>query len=119
MQALDRYTVFGSQIKRLMSTLRLLFDTVPQHFSRLRPLPEDNIVQQQRNDLANPTLTLGQDGLVDSRSTVMARDLTPSFFERNLADMDSFDFDINDPTALLDAFDTNDMSWLTTVPFEM
>ncbi|OQU98530.1 Fungal specific transcription factor domain-containing protein [Cladophialophora immunda] len=118
MQALDRYSIFGSSIKRLITTLRLLFDTVPQQFSRLRPLPEDNIAQQQRNGFSTVVQASTQEAL-DGRLGMISRPSSPSSVDKNMAETNAIGFDLDDPGALFAAFDTNDMSWLTTAPFEM
>ncbi|EXJ68748.1 uncharacterized protein A1O5_08542 [Cladophialophora psammophila CBS 110553] len=119
MEGLDHFSVFGSSIKRLVTTLKLLFETVPHQFSRLRQFPAENNMQQQFRDAPTTVIEGLQERLVDGRHMASSRPISPSFFDRNVPESNLLDFDPGDSLGLIAAFDTNDMSWLTTVPFEM
>ena len=116
MEALNQYSVHGMSIKRLSTTLKLLFDTVPRQFSRLRQVPTEIVDQLQTGGLANPATSPVQGGFGDS-TTAESRPLSPSFFDRDFTETNSLHYDFNDFVGFNSICNPNDMSWLTSAPF--
>lgn len=112
---LEKYGAFGTSIQRLVTTLRLLFDAVPQQYSRLRQqLPR----QHEDSVTAALTPTRSQAPLMSSTIWRPADFPTPSL-DQEAADflcetgggLDETLLDFNN------VFDPNDLSWLLTMPF--
>ncbi|KAH8699027.1 fungal-specific transcription factor domain-containing protein [Talaromyces proteolyticus] len=123
-EALEGYGNFGTSIRRLITTLRLLFDMVPQQYSRQRkhpPQPETSIIlpdQTRTCDASDPPPPLSPNRCspnpmgghpaapVHEPQAVRQHQMQEN---KNPAGSEIFwGFD--------DAFDPNDVSWLTTVP---
>lgn len=122
MDILEGYgTKFGQSIHRLTTTLRLLFDAVPQQYSRLR-----GNARQNEMDLIPSTIPNNQSS--NSASTAMWRPMeqsglsTSNFYDPARDYVQDSDVLLNDPFlsgnwAEFDAaFDPTDFSWLMTVP---
>lgn len=118
MEALNQYSVHGASINRLSTTLKLLFDTVPRQFSRVRQVPAENVDLALAGGLTSTATRPVQGGLWDS-TIAESRPLSPSYFDRGFGDTNTAYFDDDDFGLLNSLCDSNDMSWLTTVPFEM
>jgi hypothetical protein len=122
MDILEGYgTKFGQSIHRLTTTLRLLFDAVPQQYSRLRQNARQNeteiISSTVQNNHAPSTVPMSfwrpmeQNSLSSSNFYDPARDyvqdadvlLNDPFISGSWAEFDA-------------AFDPTDFSWLMTVP---
>lgn len=116
-EALEHYSVYGTSIKRLVSMLRVLSDTVPHHFSRLRPNPQSNVNLPKRNFIIDTTTPLNQGNLVDSDLLDTEVQTMPGI-ERQNPENDLL-LEHNLFQELNTTFDWNDLSWLTAVPFEM
>lgn len=110
---LDGYSVFGASIKRLVITLRLLFDTVPGQYSRYRQSQQggqiDLDIGPNISSQANPS---GQ-----RESFTTSAPLSPRFPGAH------FDFRQDElPSQGMSGFDglfnPSDISWLTAAPFE-
>ena len=121
MEVLEEYGVFGTSIRRLTDTLHLLFDAVPQQYSRLRQNPR----QIEANKAAvTHTSAHGVTPLPYWRQMNPAGFLSPPLYES----ANEFTHENNNPPennnlpftgAALDfdnVFDPNDLSWLMTVP---
>ncbi|KAK5075323.1 hypothetical protein LTR64_001529 [Lithohypha guttulata] len=115
--ALEEYSNYNSAIKRLVTTLRLLYDAVPRQYFRLRQHPAildgektlADIVESQQADWQN-------DIRVNTISDSFARGQQHSSFQP------SHEYEPVSPAGLswdLDhPFDPTDITWLTTVPFD-
>lgn len=120
MRGLDHYSVFSNSIKRLITTLKLLFGTVPQHFSRLRPPPEENSITEHDTNPDNLTVGVAHETSLKGRNASMIWPQSTPMDMSDMAWINDPEFDLNDYGGLLNStFDTNDMSWLTAVPFGM
>lgn len=119
-EVLEAYSVFGTSIRRLITTLRLLFDTIPQQYSRQRqrnpPMEVDTSAPLERaypSEAGNsinwyPGGSAGRQ-FFSALPHESARD--PTQDESNPPASEVFwDLDA--------AFDPNDVSWLTNVPFD-
>jgi hypothetical protein len=112
LEVLDEYSHFGASIRQLPATLRLLFEAVPQHYSRLkgnaRSGQGDTITMPGTRDQSMATLPY---------STESASDFAGDPLGGNLQDDNTFP---NDAFADFDIiFDPNDISWLMTVPMDI
>lgn len=117
-EVLEGYGVFGPSIRRLVTTLRLLFDTVPQQYSRQRQQPRANeadmslaVDQAQACDAGTSESWCqgGSMGGLQAPVHVHAKQSTQD--NANISASEAFwDFEA--------VFDPNDVSWLTTVPFD-
>lgn len=123
MDILEGYgTRFGQSIHRLTTTLRLLFDAVPQQYSRLRQNARQNETEVMSSTIPNNHNSntgsmaafwrpMEQNGLSSSNFYDPARDfvqdtdvlLNDPFMSGTWAEFDA-------------AFDPTDFSWLMTVP---
>ncbi|KAK5229845.1 hypothetical protein LTR96_003457 [Exophiala xenobiotica] len=115
-EALDHYSVFGPPIQRLATTLRLLFDTVPRQFSRLRQQTGENGARTPRAGLVENMAPAMMHDERDSRVSG-SRLPSPPPLESNWPE--SLLFATDEFFGSNTQFDLNDMSWLTTAPFEM
>lgn len=115
----DQYSVFGTPIRRLRNTLKLLFDTVPQQFSQIRQLPEERDRRRRISGPRHTTEAWTQGEAEESRQPAMSQPQGAPALDQDRLSTDSFDFTWDGSPSLFAAFDTNDMSWLTTVPFEI
>ncbi|KAF2165980.1 hypothetical protein M409DRAFT_55337 [Zasmidium cellare ATCC 36951] len=120
---LEEYTVFGEHIKRLVMTLRVLFDAVPKQYSQHRRLRTQR--EQGSNSRPNqPTHASGSDagvqqvGLQDQVSGVQP---TTSISMPFLAPWVEQAFDWTQQTdSLWDmGFDPLDLAWLTSLPTDL
>ena len=117
LELLDGYGVLGTIVHRLTTTLRLLFDTVPQQYSRLRQQPReaeaDNVPggNAPGQDILPPSVWRPANavGILASPTFEAPVDLSNN---AALGDVASGDFSSFD-----NIFDPNDLSWLMTVPF--
>jgi hypothetical protein len=116
MEILEEYSVIGASIKRLITTLRLLLEAVPQQYSRLREnarhgqgqlssitQPQSQAATQMpawRAPNAMASLQMPQDGLNGD-----FQDIGDSLSNDLLLDFDT-------------VFDPNDLSWLMTMPLD-
>lgn len=106
-QLMERYCVLGTSIRRMVTTLSLLFDAIPQQYSRLRQIAR----QSNLTDIQLP-----QQGLTDQLNAGLPLPEATGEFdfddENNMVPRDSmFSFD--------EVFDPNDLSWLLTLPLEV
>ncbi|KAK4494413.1 hypothetical protein PRZ48_014711 [Zasmidium cellare] len=110
---LDEYTVFGEHIKRLVTTLRVLFHAVPKQYSQHRRAK--NRQQTQPDHLANPGMggELHQTGLHLQRPAdqPMLSASTPLQIEQQALDWNQQNDGLWDL-----GFDTLDLAWLTSLP---
>lgn len=106
-ELLEEYGDLGTSVRRLATTLRLLFDTVPHQYSRLRQPQEATAENMPYAATANIRSTL-------STGTAVSAPLEPT---TNLTDvLEQGNFTTGDFTAFDTIFDPNDLSWLMTVP---
>ena len=114
-EVLEGYGVFGTSIRRLTNTLRLLFDAVPQQYSRLRQHPRQ--LEADAAPVTHPQAQ-GVTPLPYWRPTNPVSSLSSSLHEP----AGNFTYENNNPSstgALPEfdiVFDPNDLSWLMTVP---
>ncbi len=118
LEVLEGYGVFGTSIRRLSTTLRLLFDAVPQQYFKHRQQPRqtDENLAQEANENPQGTLALSSWRMMDSTGSLPSNSYEQA---RDIAhDGNSFSF--ADPLPdFVTAFDPNDLSWLTTTPFNI
>lgn len=122
MEILMEYGVFGKSICRLTTTLRLLFDAVPQQYSRLRQNP-----QQSQPTTAPATQIRAPDatfftGVPTTRQIGFSSSpfLTPRDLAQehtNLRENNDFS-SVEIPLDFGEVFDPTDLSWLMTIPFD-
>jgi hypothetical protein len=116
-EILNRYEAFGASAQRVVATLQILYDKVPERYLQYR-------IQPQANNMTAEDAQNGQSG-PDSNSGVGSQNWGfPSPWppnnkvdgvaapqttrtETGLGYFDNFDFN----------FDVNDVSWLNSVPF--
>lgn len=121
---LERYGAFGTSIQQIVTTLRLLFEAVPQQYSRSRqqkPMrqPEDNIptsITENLQAVAMPLASWTSGDVTSSSVRSLGQEGTTDFpypaggsLDETLLSGSLLDFD--------NVFDPNDLSWLLTVPF--
>ncbi|OQV05675.1 Fungal specific transcription factor domain-containing protein [Cladophialophora immunda] len=117
MEILDWYSPFGTSIKRLTTTLRLLSDAVPQQYSRFK-----GNSQQSQPNTSSAAQNLGQ------RSPSMSSWRPPEPVDNievpvadtaGAAPQDDLYLFSNEPFLDFDSvFDPNDLSWLMTIPLD-
>ncbi|KAK5032535.1 hypothetical protein LTS07_003943 [Exophiala sideris] len=117
MDVLEGYSPFGVSIQRLTTTLRLLFEAVPQQYSRFRETarqiqPDASLGLQSQ---AAGTGALPDWRWMDPVNSVpdSLDDLSREYSEENnnaLTNEFLLGFDT--------VFDPNDLSWLTTIPLD-
>jgi hypothetical protein len=117
MEVLEGYSAFGASIKRLTTTLTLLFEAVPRQYSRFK----ENSRQVQA-DTSSVSQNQGQGSVplpywrsldpvdfvstpVDSLPREQSKDDSNGFSNDTLLDFDA-------------VFDPNDHSWLMTIPLD-
>ena len=114
---LDAYSVFGPSVQRLVTTLQLLFDTIPRQYLRRKQQPQQLDGSPSRLSVSHdPNL---QNTSVDVITTESLSHLSPVDFggagamaRGDNPEVDAFlDFDA--------VFDPQDLSWLTTIPLEL
>ena len=112
MEILEEYSPTGASIKRLTTTLRLLLEAVPQHYSRFIQTQWDvSSVPQNPIQTTAPLPYWRPLDQVDSFSTPRD-DLTRALQDDN-------DALANDSFPTFDTcFDPNDISWLMTIPLD-
>lgn len=116
MGILQRYSPSGASIKRLTTTLSLLFDAVPQQYSRSKERSrqtQGNVSSLAQSPLPATALPpdCRQQDVVDVFPT--SRDnLDRDFQEENDALPDDSFLDFNT------VFDPDDLSWLMTIPLD-
>lgn len=116
-EILETYGVFGMSIRQLTTTLCLLYDAVPQQYSRLRRDPRhiDAVTAPIAYTEAPDRRPINQIASQSAPYCGPFRDLThennPPHENNQHPFTDSWpDFD--------DVFDPNDLSWLMTMPLE-
>ena len=117
MDILKRYSLFSASIKRLTTTLALLFEAVPQQYSRFKEnsrlvQPDSLPVSQIQGQGAVPLpywRPLDSTDLVSIPVDCLPRE-QPQDDNDTLACDYLFDFDR--------VFDPNDLSWLMTIPLD-
>ncbi|EXJ66448.1 uncharacterized protein A1O5_10600 [Cladophialophora psammophila CBS 110553] len=117
MEVLDWYNPFGASIKRLTTTLRLLFDAVPQQYSRFkgnsRGFQPDTLSATRNLDQGSPSMpplrppepTNIVAMPVAETANTLPQDDTNTFSSECFLDFDT-------------VFDPNDLSWLMTIPLD-
>ena len=116
-EVLDTYSQFGTTIHRMGTTLKLLFDAVPQQYSRIR--------QQARQDdlngvsIAQHNQSYGHAPPAYTQPTA-GSNFTPNIINdaRVLGGEETYNSSYNDFLNFDTAFDSNDLSWLMTVPLD-
>jgi len=114
---LEGYGTFSNSIKRLVTTLRLLYNAVPRQYSRLRQNPslQDAVKNPANNAQAHHA------NAWQNRSSVDATDGSLAHSQQSAQHL-TYELDmLSQPDVLWDLdldFDPTDVSWLTTVPFD-
>lgn len=120
-EILEHYQSFGSVIKQLVAAQHVLFNTLPEHYSQAKGprLAGDSSHQTGHGDNNNVlTLANGQGeqmasdtySALHSKTAIEVSDSsTPSLCLNN----PNFDYDFDF------VFDSNDLSWLNSMPFEL
>ena len=118
-EILNRYEAFGASAQRVVATLQILYDKVPERYLQYKTQPPANEVGRERSQNGQPepdsTSGVGSQSWDfpspwpqnnRSEATRMAGPQTTGT-ETRLGYFDNFDFN----------FDVNDVSWLNSVPF--
>lgn len=118
MEVLEGYGAFGPSIRRLITTLRLIFDTVPHQYSRQRqqplPIEIDVTSPSDQNQAYEGTASLHW-----PPCNSIGGDIAPLCESTGYPVHDSTNFPPSEDFWEFDGvFDPNDVSWLTTVPFD-
>lgn len=114
LDGLKSYSAFGEPIKRLIVTLNLLSDKIPL---------ERQVHNGRQHE--HPATAAGRTGQVygsvqGAEQAVGNPSSAPShIFDNALGSSNDTYATLDDSMDLLANLDTNDMSWLTTVPFDM
>jgi len=115
--ALQGYSSFSSAIKRLITTLSLLYDAVPWQYSRLRQNPARLAAEKTSANFAQSHHTRRQNGVAIG---AMSDSITNT--QQNLPAQSGHEYDLLSPSGLswdLDyMFDPTDITWLTTLPLD-
>ena len=115
-EALEHYSVYGSSVKRIVTTLRVLFDAVQRQPSRFRftPHTEPVVVQLQKSVPVETAATPTQEVYVEG-GYVVPESSRPVALERDYpgAELVLGPSDFQEENNI--AFDWNDLSWLTTI----
>ena len=116
MEALPEYTAFGSTVQHALTTLQVLFNTVPRQFLLPQRVSADHGVLGQRPQLmgagADPRY---EDGRERGPSTSISA--TAPQVDAAEPELDSLFLEAEDFLAFDASLGPNDMSWLTTTPF--
>jgi hypothetical protein len=124
---LEGYGVFGISIRRLTTTLRLLFDAVPQQFSQRRQNARQLDAAEARNtyDEVQVTVPLADWRLTNPIGTPPSslppslRETAPGSTFENINSFEGHNPSFPEAWSEFDScFDLQDYSWLTTIPFE-
>lgn len=118
-EILNRYEAFGASAQRVVATLQILYDKVPEQYwqSKFQP-PTDDMAVEGTQTLQPGTQSVSGTGSQSwnvpspwlPTNNVDAASGAPSQSARTETSLGYFDhFDFN--------FDVNDVSWLNTVPF--
>src|SRR2546421_495726 len=118
-EILSRYEAFGPSAQRVVATLQILYDKVPERYMQYKSQPQaqDTVTENGQNTQSATESMSGtggqnwhvlspwpQNNRVDASGLTIPHTDKP---ESSLGYFDNFDFD----------FDVNDVSWLDTVPF--
>ena len=116
LELLEGYSELGTSVHRLATTLRLLFDTVPQQYSRLRQNPRESQSQAEASGAPVDDVLLPSMWRPASPTGFLA---SASFDEpsESRANPELGTVTTGDFSAFDNIFDPNDLSWLMTVPF--
>ncbi len=117
MEALGDYSPLGSPVQRSLTTLRILYNTVPQQFSvRQEILANNNILKQT----ARLTDTAAESRQEDWRENRVPTSIFASAPQGHAAipELDPLFLEPEEFLALDAPFGPNDMSWLTAAPFD-
>lgn len=115
-EILNRYEAFGTSAQRVVATLQILYDKVPERYMQHKFQPQTNTaaeyVQHMQSDPDSVSGVGSQSWSFPSPfpQTHKVEDVAvpqPTGTETNLGYFENFDFN----------FDVNDVSWLNQVPF--
>ncbi|KAJ9640876.1 hypothetical protein H2204_003165 [Knufia peltigerae] len=121
LEALRGYSHFGASIQRLVTTLRLLYEAVPQQYSRFKENPRQTQPDYSASTFRDPgegtTRTPAYYSLDFSSAAAIANETSRGHLPQDemiatttLDDDTLLDFDA--------VFDPNDLSWLMTIPLD-
>lgn len=105
LEVLDEYSRFGASIAQLPTTLRLLFEAVPQQYSRLSQGGTSTIPGSR-----------GQSVAPQPYSNESATDVADEQLRENMQDENTFPDDLF--PELDTTFDPDDISWLMMIPLD-
>lgn len=115
MEILREYSAYGQSIERLGTTLRLMFEAVPQQYSRFRASSRQaqTEVSSTSQDQNQATSSLGLWNPMDLEHSFPTTldDLTGHGEEGALSNDWLLEFE--------STFDPNDLSWLTSIPLDI
>jgi hypothetical protein len=118
-EILNRYEAFGASAQRVVATLQILYDKVPERYLQYKIQPQaDDMAMQGAPNEQSGTEAVSRVGSqnwaypppwLQNNKVNVAGPAAPQTarIETSLGYLDNFDFN----------FDVNDVSWLNTVPF--
>ncbi|KAK5049536.1 hypothetical protein LTR84_004465 [Exophiala bonariae] len=119
-EILEHYQSFGPVIKQLVAAQHVLFSTLPEHYSQAKGSRPPGDGSYQTGCSGNNVLTSA------SRQVEQMRAETYSALQSNAAieetDNSTSSLGLNNPNFDYDfdfVFDSNDLSWLNSMPFEL
>lgn len=116
MEALGDYSAFGPPVQHSLTTLQVLFNTVPQQFSAFQEVSADRGLLEQRARLSGAAIETGYENGRENRvpTSIFA---TASEMDAMEPELESLFFESGDFVAFDASLGPNDMSWLTAAPF--
>lgn len=116
---LEEYGVLGSSVRRLVTTLRLLFDTLPSPYSRPKePLGASQAANEFAVDRRRTDQSFSSVARVMSVEGTSVHTESSDFVEREMDESTLKSAPYDGLTDFQTLFDPDDLSWLMTVPFD-
>lgn len=119
-EILEHYQSFGPVIKQLVAAQHVLFNTLPEHYSQTKGprLPENSTNRPAFGETTVSAMASRQAEQIGSNSYSPMNSNTGTDSGKNSMPPVGF----NNPTFEYDfdfVFDSNDLSWLNSIPFEL
>lgn len=119
-EILEHYQSFGPVIKQLVAAQHVLFNTLPEHYSQVKGprLPENSSNRPVFGDTNLSALASRQAEQIESNSySAMTSNIDTDSGNNSMPPValsnPTFDYDFDF------VFDSNDLSWLNSMPFEL
>lgn len=115
-EALGDYSAFGSTVQHSLTTLQVLYDTVPQQFSAFQEVSaNENTLTQRAQLIGGASETRHKEGC-ENRGPTSIFATAPQADTTELG-LESFFLEPEEFLGFDGTFGQNDMSWLTASPF--